>query len=231
MRLLLLLFVLIAHAPIINAQLSYGVECATGFSYRRSLPIGMTSVDELLEIDQQERGNFGYLVGLRLLAGGDSKVNFSTGINYQRTSYRVRPLDIAVGDEQLVEVFEQRQQFDFHNIEVPFALHFYQDVAEQHRVYFKLGMAVLYHIGRNQTTSLFQEGTLREQNTTKINSGADLNTGLVMGLGYETKISQRLELFVEPVFRYYLRSHFDDDRFGRQPYLLGVSAGIKLSEN
>lgn len=224
-----LLFLIIGFLSgnILLAQVSYGVQVASGFSFRKSLPQEGTQLEDLLAIDFFERGKLGYVVGARVELGDGSKVSFQTGINYQNTGYGTRREEFLISTEGTEEVGERTTRFAFQNLEIPLLLNFYQEMTAKGRVYFKLGGTVLYHLKKASTTSVYVAGELREKNDRSLTLGVDSNFGISTGVGYEQQLTDNLRLFVEPIFQYYLRSSHEDSKFKRQPYLLGLSVGLK----
>lgn len=225
---LILLFLVSLIWNISHAQLNYGLQVATGFSYRKSLPVGDTQIEELLQIDQFERGKMGYTVGARVEFGSASKVGFQTGLNYQRAGYRTQREEFLISVEGTEEVGEREQQFAFQNVEIPLILNFYQDMTATGRVYFKLGGSILYHLKKEATTRTFIGGALSNESQVALNRGVNVNMGIVAGVGYQQQLSNNLTLFVEPIFNYYLRASHEDDDFARQPYFLGLNIGLKI---
>ncbi|MFK7937604.1 MAG: outer membrane beta-barrel protein [Saprospiraceae bacterium] len=212
----------------VNAQVSYGVQLTPGFSYRKSLPLSDTRIDDLIELDLFEKGEFGYALGGRVEFGAFSKVSFQTGVNFQNVGYRTQREEFLISIEGTEEVGEREQVFNFQNLEIPLVLNFYQEMTATGRIYFKMGATILYHLKKETTEFNYIAGELTEEVTSSLNRGVDANFGVIAGMGYEQLLGDNLQLFIEPVFHYFLRSNHENDKFARQPYFLGVSVGLKI---
>ena len=210
-----------------QSAISYGLQFAPGYSFRKSLPLNDTTIDDLIELDEFESGEFAYSAGVRVEMKLGDKVGFQTGANFVRLGYRTGRTRVVSQIEGTETVLEREQQFAFSNIEVPFILNFYQEISPQSRVYFKMGGSALYNLNRNARTLQYTEEALTGDQTQPITNGADVNVSVQTGAGYEHRLN-KIALFVEPVFQYYLRSQHSDFNFARQPYFLGVTVGVKI---
>lgn len=211
-----------------NAGISYGIQVAPGFSFRKSLPLNDTSIDDLIALDELESGEFAYSAGIRVEFNWGEKAGFQTGANFIQMGYHTELERSVVQIEGTETIVDREQRFDFKNIEIPFILNFYQEMSPQGRIYFKMGGSAIYGISRKARTIEYVEEEVTSDNTTSIIDGADANISIQTGMGYEHTFAGRFALFVEPNFQYYLRSQHSDFKFGRQPYFLGVTIGMKL---
>ena len=225
-----LLFILLAvNSALVaqNAGISYGLQVAPGFSFRKSLPLNGTNIDELIELDELEKGKFAYSAGARVELNLGKKVGFQTGVNFVQLGYATGRQRFIRQIEGTEVITERESQFDFRNVEVPFILNFYQELSPQGRMYFKMGGSAIYSLSRREQTREYTEDVLTSDNTTSLTAGADANISVQTGMGYEHTLGN-IAVFVEPNFQYYLRSQHEDFKFARQPYFLGVTIGAKL---
>lgn len=210
-----------------NARISYGLQIAPGFSFRKSLPLNDTSIDDLIALDEFEMGEFAYSGGIRVEFNWGQKAGFQTGANFIQMGYQTGRARSIVQIEGMETVVEQEQQFNLKNIEIPFILNFYQEMSPKGRVYFKMGGSAVYSLSKKERTIEYIEDEVSNDSTKDITNGVDANISIQTGMGYEHTFNNQFALFVEPNFQYYLRSQHSDFKFGRQPYFLGVTVGVK----
>lgn len=211
-----------------EAGTSWGLQVFPNYSYRKLLPVNNSITQAtLFEIGEMEQGKFSYSGGVIMEFHWGPKVGFQTGLNYQQTGYQTirTPFILNDGTEA-----EQQQTFEYLSAEIPFILNFYQEFSPKTRIYFMMGGTAVANL-RNQAKTTIYNGaeSIGQTSTTKIEAENNpVVFSLFMGMGLEQFVSDRISIFLQPNFQFFLQPVIDDSQLARVPYGVGVSAGIKL---
>ncbi len=210
-----------------NVNLSYGINIAYNISEKISIRSGINNV------------NFGYNTNDILFTTSKDNINDISSINYESQAENIivytKENAIAAANDQLIDkrkeladtaartpILEGDIIQEFSYLEVPLEVSY--SVINK-----KLGLHV---IGGLSTLFLTKNSVLLESQdlVTKMgesNTVNSLNFSTNIGIGLDYKISKKILINLEPMFKYQLNT-FSDTNGSFNPYSLGVHTGIKF---
>jgi len=147
----------------------------------------------------------------------NSQVDYTTNSDdsWERTSYfgGISELNVRVFEGDIIQNFEY--------LEIPMILR-YKLIDRKLDFNFLGGMSTNFLIGSNV---YYQEGGTREKvgKTTDIKT---VNYSSIFGFGIDYAISKRLNVNLEPTFRYYINSINLSSSISSHPYSMGIFTGM-----
>ncbi|MEM6394772.1 MAG: outer membrane beta-barrel protein [Bacteroidota bacterium] len=196
------LFTLLFLATALPAQdyilNGWGVEVLPHFGSRRLVAATQIDVEEIRAIEAQERGSFGYAVGVFYRNRGE-KLGTRFGLRYQSTGFEGNRREFPDLNPPRSTEIEYRTQV----LEVPFWLDFYQNFGEKSSFIFSFGLSAGAHFGQEFEVTTFRAG---EAPTTALadDNYRSFNIGFMSGLGFERRLGSKLVLGVQPQFQYFI---------------------------
>lgn len=207
-----------------NVNLSYGLQVSYGVSKKLSIRTGVHKVD------------FGYdtndiVFSSSLQASTNDLID---NINYSQTSRNLvveskSSTETALSDNSTFSEFnatspslEGRMVQQMGYLEVPFELN-YALVDKKLGINVIGGVSSLFLI--DNSVSLESEGLVTEMG--QANNLNDVNFSTNIGLGFNYEFSQKVQLNLEPVFKYQLNT-FSETAGQFRPYTIGIYSGISF---
>ncbi|MGB3547550.1 MAG: outer membrane beta-barrel protein [Saprospiraceae bacterium] len=199
----------------------YGISLFPHLANRRLAAANSISFEEIDRIEEREVAAFGYAAGL-FFRNRSLKLGYDTGLNYLVSGYDTQrgPVDAGgprPGFSEYSETFVTRQ------IELPFAIQFYQQVDDANEFSFSLGLAVSYAL--DQRTEYTGFNTAGSQ-TFEINEDVSYraaNYAFMAGFGYNRRFGTDWAVLLQPTFKYWFRGLIDDEEaeLNRNLYMVG----------
>ena len=215
------------------------------YSYRR---IASNSKDDVLIVDIKNgssfRQRFGYETGILLSRDLTSKLNINAGlslvnlkesITYSYTKGAVTSVRIDTGENGqyiVIPIYENEtatasSSYYYGGITLSSSYSFLEKKGRRFYLTFGTGVNLLVKgktivvlNGVENTTLYFPSSE---------NPLEQMNFKLNLGLGYGHRLSENIELTVEPTLNYYLGSTFKErEPVGIKPYTLGLNIGLRF---
>ncbi|MEN0002781.1 MAG: outer membrane beta-barrel protein [Bacteroidota bacterium] len=224
---LLLLFLLPTLATS-QSTFNWGINAYPHLAGTRVLSFGQLSNRQLAEINEREITRFGYGGGVFAQWKGE-KLAFQLGLSYLDTGYRTIRDTIPTDAPRPANATEQRLLFRYQYIELPVEIQFYQNFRDKYAFFFMLGASFSYNLNNTQTTIFYTGDTdTRDTDTLPIEEFNRFNYAFQSGLGFEAKLNNKLGLFIEPVFQFWLQEVFKERELNRSLYTFGLKVGLRF---
>ncbi|MCP9234932.1 outer membrane beta-barrel protein [Lewinella sp. JB7] len=204
---------------------SFGLELSPQLSESRISGTNSATFSQLERLDSLEHGGFGYGIGL-LYESRIDRIGYTTGLRYTRAGYATLEQAAAGGSNTFSD------EIAAHYLAIPFDLNFYQDVTEDDRVLFVLGVAVQYHLGTRTERTTFTNGAASDP---EVLSNDDIDyrpliTSLTTGIGYDRKLSNDWAIRFQPTFQFFLNGNLRPDATtiaNRNYYQVGLRVVVR----
>lgn len=224
---LALLLTLPTMLPAQTLEQGVGLEISPHFGNRRLTGGQGIPFQQVERRDSLESGVGGYSVGL-VYDSRNGRIGFTTGVRYLTTGYNVDRQ--FVGQPGSARSFLQEVRASY--LSIPFELNFWQDINDDDRVLFVLGLAANLHLNTTTTQINFlnEDETGREEipedpDLTYRNPVISLNTGF----GYDRKLGQNWSLRLQPMFTFFLQGNLqaEAERNNRNYFQLSARATVR----
>jgi hypothetical protein len=114
----------------------------------------------------------------------------------------------------------------YHFLELPLILNYYIPLGEKWKLNLKAGGSMLYYMSSSGKTITADELVLKDVNSYSYNT---LNWGLILGLGCNYRINDKISIGLEPTYKQFLGSVLKNDEItGMKPWSVGVNAGVQI---
>ena len=225
LRLLIPFFLFATGLGAQTLERSFGLELTPHLNQRRVSGVGSVDFQQLDRIDSLERGNVGYGVGL-VYESRVERIGYTTGLRYTRAGYETLQQAVA-GDAGA----RYSDRITAHYLALPFELNFYQDISEEDRVLFLLGVAAQVHLGTRVERTSFRNG----EETGTAPTGEDIDyrrvvTSFMTGIAYDRKLSRDWAIRIQPTFQFFLNGNLQPDEdtlANRNYYQLGLRVVVR----
>lgn len=204
-----------------------GINLFPNYSHRRlvNFDISMQAQADSLETNEISRPS--YATGLVLSYRG-RKAGVQVGLNYSQSGYRGTRQPIPFGDPQRANFNEQQYQFRAQSIEVPFSIHFYQNLSDNDDFFFVLGSGLSYNFSNQNIITRFNgETSSREILENDDDDFRKVNYSFQTAMGWEHKFSDRIVMSIAPTFRLWLAGIKRDALLNRNLYQFGIRATFR----
>jgi len=172
--------------------------------------------------NEREIPKFGYTAGINVCYNINSNIGIESGIQYSNKGYQTKNLVAIFGVPGQFEPIESKFKYDFHCIDIPLKLNFAAGTGNV-RFISSLGITTNIFVKETQIFYVYFPGN------TDINSGPtgfnynNVNISPTVSVGIDYKIKDRMNLRIEPAFRYTILKIIDSPITG---YL--YSGGINI---
>lgn len=219
------LFALLALLPaLLGAQTlerSFGLELTPHLGEQRISNSSNVTATRLERLDSLESGRPGFAIGLTYESRVD-RIGYTTGLRYLRLGYETLQQEVpGAPDQRYADVVTANY------LSLPFEVNFYQDVTENDRALFLLGVNGQYHLGTRTQRTTFTGGA--ESGSERLAYDASqyrpIIIAFVAGIGYDRKLSTDWALRVQPTFQFFLNGALrpeTDAPANRNYYQLGL---------
>jgi hypothetical protein len=231
MRYILLLALALPLGLSAQSDFNWGVSAYPHLAGTRLISFGLLSEREIADINEREITRFGYAGGL-FAQWRSEKMGFQVGLNYMNTGYRTIRDTIPDGVPIPNQATEQRLQYTYRYIELPVEVQFYQKFRNKYAFFFMLGASASYNLSNTETTIFYAgDSDTRENNDLPQEEFNRLNYAFQAGVGFEADINDKIGLFLEPVFQFWLVEVFKDMELNRSLYTVGLKFGIRFKNS
>jgi len=111
-------------------------------------------------------------------------------------------------------------------LELPLILNYYIALGEKWKLNLKAGGSMIYYMSSSGKTITADELVLKDVNTYSYNT---INWGLILGLGCYYRLSDRINIGLEPTFKQFLGSLMKNDEItDMKPWSVGVNANVQI---
>ncbi|MBB4079850.1 hypothetical protein GGR28_002477 [Lewinella aquimaris] len=204
---------------------SIGLELSPQLSESRISGTNSATFTQLDRLDSLEQGGVGFGIGI-LYESRVDRIGFSTGLRYTRAGYATLEQP-APGS---ATTFSDDVSANY--LALPFDVNFYQDVTDNDRVLFVLGVALQYHLGTKIRRTTYANGA--ETGTeTLADDAVDYRpfvTSFLTGIGYDRKLSTDWAIRFQPTFQFFLNGNLRPDAdtiANRNYYQLGLRIVVR----
>lgn len=203
-----------------------GVSLFPNISHRRLVAVDLTTLTLTDSLDASERPLPTYALGLVFNHRGE-KVGVQGGVHYSRMGYRSDRMAIPLSNPLAARFTDQEYRFVTQQVEVPFALVFYQALSDKDEFFFLLGSGFSYSLTNNDTFIRY-EGDISEKETRRATEDfRRINYCFQTGMGWEHRLSNSWTLSVAPVFRIWMAGLYRDAELNRNLYQLGIHVALR----
>lgn len=226
---LLLLFLLVTASTLMAQRYSgIGVNLFPNYSHRRLVNfdfMGQALADSL-EVNEIARPSY---AGGVVLSYRGQKAGVQFGVNYSQTGYRGKRTPIPFNDPNRANFDDQQYNFRAQQIEVPFAIVFYQNLSDKDDFFFLLGSGLSYNLSNQDIVTRFNgENSAREVNKIESDDFRKVNYSFQTAMGWEHKLSDRMVFSIAPTFRLWLAGIYRDALLNRNLYQFGLRATVRF---
>ncbi len=204
----------------------YGLNFYPHLSNRRLAAAAAISQDEIDRIEEREVTAFGYAIGLFYRNRG-LKLGYDTGLNYLVTGYDTQRGPVESGGPRPA-FSEYSETFITRQVELPFALQFYQQVNDANEFSFSLGLSISYALGqRTEYTGFNTAGSQTFEVNEEVGYRAS-NYAFTTGFGYNRRFGTNWAVLLQPTFKYWFRGLVSDEEaeLNRNLYTVGLKTVI-----
>jgi len=115
---------------------------------------------------------------------------------------------------------------NYHFLELPLILNYYIPLGEKWKLNLKAGGSMLYYMSSSGKTITADELVLKDVNSYSYNT---LNWGLILGLGCNYRISDKISIGLEPTYKQFLGSVMKNVEItGMKPWSVGVNVNVQI---
>ncbi|MEL6970966.1 MAG: porin family protein [Bacteroidota bacterium] len=220
---IMLILVISAGTSLVAQQYSgLGINLFPNYSHRRLVNFDISLQNEADSLELNEISRPSYATGFFLSYRG-RKAGVQVGLNYSQTGYRGTRQQIPFGDPNRVNFNEQQYQFRAQNIELPFAVQFYQTLSDSDDFFFMLGSGISYNLSNQNIITRFNgETSAREVMDDEDDDFRRINYSFQTAMGWEHKFSDRFVMSLAPTFRLWLAGVKRDALLNRNLYQFGI---------
>ena len=205
-----------------------GLNLFPNLSHRRLVNFDISLQQQADSLETNEIARPSYATGFFLSYRG-RKAGIQVGLNYSQTGYRGTRVPIPFGDPNRVNFNEQQYQFRAQNIEVPFAVQFYQNLSDKDDFFFMLGSGISYNLSNQNIITRFNgENSSREVIDDEDDDFRRVNYSFQTAMGWEHKFSDRFVVSLAPTFRLWLAGVKRESLLNRNLYQFGLRLTMRL---
>jgi hypothetical protein len=229
-RLFLLSLILLLGFTSLTAQRysGIGINLFPQYSHRRIVNLDLNMIGQADSLEVSEFARPSYATGIVLSYRG-KKAGVQVGLNYSQTGYQGKRTSIPFNDPNRANFDEERYSFRAQNIEIPFAVVFYQNLSEKDDFFFSLGSGISYNLSNQDIITRYNgESSTREVNTIESEDFRKANYCFQTSLGWEHKLSENMLFSIAPTFRLWLAGIYRDALLNRNLYQFGLRATVRF---
>lgn len=204
-----------------------GVSLFPNYSNRRLVVYGNTSQAQIDSLEMVEGVRPSYSGGFFLSYRGE-KVGVQAGLNYSENGFRGQRADLPITDPQASRFTEYSIDYRSRQIEVPFSLHFYQELTNKDEFFFMLGSGLNYNL-QGQYLTTYYAGDITEEQTRDLEELRRLNFSFQTAMGWERALTDNWILSIAPTFRLWMAGAINDEFLDRNfnLYQLGLRVTVR----
>lgn len=163
---------------------------------------GSSSSDFVLtQRNNRETIKVGYTAGLNVCFNFKKFVGLETGIQYSNKGFQTKFQDLIIGQPDPSLPNKSKFIYDYHYIDIPLKVNFTVG-KKKVRLFTSIGVTTNIFIRETQTSVLvYSDRTDKKTNPTNFDYNK-LNISPTISVGMDYKINSRMNLRVEPTFRY-----------------------------
>ncbi len=170
-------------------------------------------------------GKFGFSINGLVRYKLNQKVNFQTGIGYVKNGINEKTVKLtpAVPDSTLPTY--GRYSFVQHSITVPLLLQYYFSTTKN-KFYLIGGVTPTFSFkSYDNYTLTYLNGNETTSKTDVSSKVRNLNLGAALGFGYQYKLNNKIDMFVQPNFNINLLGIYKNTDLSRYIYSYGLTIG------
>lgn len=163
---------------------------------------GSSTSDLVVKLNNEnETVKVGYTAGLNICFNIKKNVGLETGIQYSNKGYQTHPIDLILSQPDPSEPNKSKFIYNFHCIDIPLKANI---TIGKNKVRFFTSVGLTTNIFKKETeTSVLVYSDRTDKITYPTNFDYNkLNISLTISVGIDYKINSRMNLRVEPTFRY-----------------------------
>lgn len=188
---------------------------------------GSSTSDIIIRVrDDNETFKLGYTAGLNVCYNINGHFGIETGIQYSNKGYRTKNKNLSWGSSSPDLPIKSKFIYDFHYIDVPLKLN-YTIGKRKVRFLASAGLAANIFLKETQRHVLEKaDGKKDRSKTTPSNDYQKLNISPIMGVGIDYRLNNRMNMRLEPMFRYGILKIINDKPITGYLYSGGLNIGL-----
>ena len=170
----------------------------------RTLKNNDGSASSNLVIDQRNKNEtvkVGYTLGLNVCFNIKKFVGLEAGIQYSNKGYQTKKQDLAFGQPNPSLPNQSKFVYDYHCIDIPVKVNFTIG-KKKVRLFTSVGLTTNVFIKETQTSFWYYSNHTDKKTNTANYDYNKVNLSPMVSVGIDYKINGRMNLRVEPTFRY-----------------------------
>lgn len=211
------------------ARFSWGVSLYPNFSDRRLIAFSNISEEMIRALDSREISKPSWSAGL---FGGwkGYRVGFQFGVQFMDIGYRTVKEPFPANEPNPTFATERRYVYQNYNIETPVEILFIQELRPGAKFHFMLGGSLSYNL-RNNIRIINFAGDSKEVTVSQEDQDLfrDINYAFQTGIGFEKNFGERLSVFFQPTFQFWIKGILKDNELNRNLYSFGLKTGVRFN--
>lgn len=223
----LIFLLLIALSAQAQQRSGFGVSLFPNYSHRRLVAFDLSAQSEADSLEASETSVPAYAAGV-FLSYRSEKAGIQVGLNYAQSGYTSKRIPIPANDPARANFSEQRYSFRAHQIEMPFAIYFYQALSDKDEFFFSMGSGLSFNLNNKDVITRFAGETNDKQITEAEGDFRKLSYNFQTSMGWEHRMGQNLVFSLAPSFRIWLAGIYREAPLNRNLYQFGLRATIRF---
>lgn len=204
-----------------------GINLFPNYSHRRLVAFDLSAQSEADSLEANEIAVPAYAAGL-LLSYRSEKTGVQVGLNYSQSGYTSKRTLIPPSDPNSVNFSEQRYSFRAHQIEVPFAVYFYQELSDKDDFFFSMGSGISYNLNNQDVLTRFDGESAAKEISKAEGDFRRLSYNFQTSMGWEHRMGENLVFSLAPTFRIWLAGIYREAPLNRNLYQFGLRATVRF---
>jgi hypothetical protein len=204
-----------------------GINLFPNYSHRRLVAFDLMAQSEADSLEANETAVPAYAAGL-FLSYRSEKAGVQVGINYAQTGYTSKRIPIPFNDPAAANFSEQRYSFRAHQIEVPFAVYFYQGLSDKDDFFFSMGSGLSYNLNNQDVITRFAGESNSKEVTEAAGDFRRMSYNFQTSMGWEHRLGENIVFSLAPSFRIWLAGIYREAPLNRNLYQFGVRATVRF---
>lgn len=191
-------------APAKTLRLSIGLTFSPDYSYRALKNNGGDDNTDLVISNRNklETGKLGYTGGIAINLCCSGQIGFETGLAYSNKGYRMKERELTYPQPDPLLPVREKTTYNFRYIDIPVKI---SDRLGKGNLVFVAGAGLVMNFLVNENEEInfyYQDGSSRKDRRSSMAEVKKFNLSPMISFGIEYKLSDKLYLKAEPVFRY-----------------------------
>ncbi len=209
-------------------RFQFGINISPDACYRTLKNNDGSSTSEIIirVRDDSETFKLGYTAGLNVCYNINRHFGIETGIQYSNKGYRTKNKNLSWGSSSPDLPIKSKFIYDYHYIDIPLKLNY---TIGHRKVRFIASAGLTANIFIKETQRHVLENEDGKKNRSKITNPYDyekLNVSPTIGIGIDYRLNNRLNLRLEPTFRYGILALIKGNPITGYLYSGGLNIGL-----